>query len=247
MNRNLSERKYVVIAIFVIVAVIFIVRLLILQLFDDSYILSAENNVLRKITIYPNRGRIYDRNGELLVYDEAAYDLLVIPRQVKELDTAEFCHILNIPDSVFKIKMKKAKKYSRYKPSIFLEQISKQEFGYLEEKLYKFPGFYVQTRSLRKYNRPIAAHTLGYIGEVNNKEMKADSYYHQGDYIGKSGIEKFFEKELRGNYAQFGLPGAWLVLFERVDEIDRIVLPHKGRSHSVRDSRSVSVHSYGRL
>jgi penicillin-binding protein 2 len=198
MNRNLSERKYVVIAIFVIVAVIFIVRLLILQLFDDSYILSAENNVLRKITIYPNRGRIYDRNGELLVYDEAAYDLLVIPRQVKELDTAEFCHILNIPDSVFKIKMKKAKKYSRYKPSIFLEQISKQEFGYLEEKLYKFPGFYVQTRSLRKYNRPIAAHTLGYIGEVNNKEMKADSYYHQGDYIGKSGIEKFFEKELRG-------------------------------------------------
>jgi penicillin-binding protein 2 len=198
MNRNLSERKYVVIAIFVIVAVIFIVRLLILQLFDNSYILSAENNVLRKITIYPNRGRIYDRNGELLVYDEAAYDLLVIPRQVKELDTAEFCHILNIPDSVFKIKMKKAKKYSRYKPSIFLEQISKQEFGYLEEKLYKFPGFYVQTRSLRKYNRPIAAHTLGYIGEVNNKEMKADSYYHQGDYIGKSGIEKFFEKELRG-------------------------------------------------
>ncbi len=198
MNRNLSERKYVVIAIFVIVAVIFIVRLLILQLFDDSYILSAENNVLRKITIYPNRGRIYDRNGELLVYDEAAYDLLVIPRQVKELDTVEFCRILNIPDSVFKIKMKKAKKYSRYKPSIFLEQISKQEFGYLEEKLYKFPGFYVQTRSLRKYNRPIAAHTLGYIGEVNNKEMKADSYYHQGDYIGKSGIEKFFEKELRG-------------------------------------------------
>ncbi len=198
MNRNLSERKYVVIAIFVIVAVIFIVRLLILQLFDDSYILSAENNVLRKVTIYPNRGRIYDRNGELLVYDEAAYDLLVIPRQVKELDTVEFCHILNIPDSVFKMKMKKAKKYSRYKPSIFLEQISKQEFGYLEEKLYKFPGFYVQTRSLRKYNRPIAAHTLGYIGEVNKKEMKADSYYHQGDYIGKSGIEKFFEKELRG-------------------------------------------------
>jgi len=198
MNRNLSERKYVVIAIFVIVAVIFIVRLLILQLFDDSYILSAENNVLRKITIYPNRGRIYDRNGELLVYDEAAYDLLVIPRQVKDMDTAEFCRILNISDSVFLVKMKKAKKYSRYKPSIFLEQISKREFGFLEEKLYKFTGFYVQTRSLRKYIRPIAAHTLGYIGEVNEREMKADSYYHQGDYIGKSGIEKFFEKELRG-------------------------------------------------
>ena len=198
MNRNLSERKYIVIAIFVIVAVVFIVRLLILQVFDDSYILSAENNVLRKITIYPNRGRIYDRNGELLVYDEAAYDLLVIPRQVKNIDTAEFCSILNISDSVFKVKMEKARKYSRYKPSIFLEQISKHEFGYLEEKLYKFPGFYVQTRSLRKYTRPIAAHTLGYIGEVNGREMTSDSYYHQGDYIGKSGIEKFFEKKLRG-------------------------------------------------
>jgi penicillin-binding protein 2 len=198
MNRNLSDRKYIVIAIFIIVGIIYLIRLFYLQVFDESYILSAENNVLRPTTIYPNRGLIYDRNGKLLVYDEAAYDLMVIPRQVKDIDTAEFCRLLNITDSAYSAKMTKATKYSRYKASAFLTQISKEEFGYLEEKLYKFPGFYVQSRSLREYPYPIAAHTLGYIGEVSPREIKSDPYYRMGDYNGKSGIEKFYEHELRG-------------------------------------------------
>ncbi|RLC23871.1 MAG: penicillin-binding protein 2 [Deltaproteobacteria bacterium] len=198
MNRNLSDRKYFVIAIFAIVCIIYLIRLFYLQVFDESYILSAENNVLRPTIIYPNRGLIYDRQGELLVYDEAAYDLMVIPRQVKDMDIAEFCRLLNISDSTYGVIMKRATKYSRYKASTFLAQISKEDYGYLEEKLYKFPGFFVQSRSLRKYPYPIAAHMLGYIGEVNNKEIEKDSYYRSGDYTGKSGIEKFYEHELRG-------------------------------------------------
>ncbi len=198
MNRNLTERKYIVIAIFIIVGIVYLIRLLYLQVFDESYILSAENNVLRTITIYPNRGLIYDRNGKLLVYDEAAYDLMVIPRQVNVIDTAELCRLLNITDSAYRAKMEKAAEYSGYKASTFISQISKEEFGYLEEKLYKFPGFYVQSRSLRKYPYPIAAHTLGYIGEVSPAEIESDHYYRMGDYKGKSGIEKFYEKELRG-------------------------------------------------
>jgi penicillin-binding protein 2 len=198
MRRNLAGRKIVIISIFIIVGIIFTIRLFYLQVIDDSYILSAENNVTRHITIYPNRGLIYDRKGKLFVYDEAAYDLMVIPRQVKSLDTAEFCALLNITDTVFKEKMAKAKNYSYRKPSIFEKQITKDEYGYIEEKLFKYPGFFVQSRSLRKYPIPVAAHTLGYIGEVNNRNIERDNYYQSGDYIGQSGIERFYEKELRG-------------------------------------------------
>ena len=198
MNRNFSDRKYIILGFFIIVGVIYLVRLFYLQVLDDSYILSAESNVLRKNTIYPNRGLIYDRNNKLLVYDEAAYDLMVIPRQVKEMDTTDFCSLLCISDSAFDVKMARVKKYSWYKPSLFVAQITKEEFGYIEEKLYKYPGFFVQSRSLRKYPYPIASHTLGYIGEVNNREIDKDPFYRMGDYIGKSGLERFYEKELRG-------------------------------------------------
>jgi penicillin-binding protein 2 len=198
MKRNFSERKYVILLLFALIGLIYLVRLFYLQVFDTTYILSAESNVLRKNTIYPNRGLIYDRNDKLMVYDEAAYDLMVIPGQVTEMDTVEFCALLNITDSTFVAKLSKAKRYSRYKPTTFVAQITKEEYGYIEEKLYKFPGFFVQSRSLRKYPFPIAAHTLGYIGEVNNREIETDPYYRSGDYIGKSGLERFYEKELRG-------------------------------------------------
>lgn len=197
-NRNLTERKMVIIAIFAIVGFIFLARLFYIQVIDESYILSAESNALRKNTIYPNRGVIFDRNGMLLVYDEAAYDIMVVPRQVKSMDTLEFCRLLDISFEEFKSKLKKAISYSRYKPTIFISQISKEEFGYIEEKLYKFPGFFVQSRSLRTYPFPIAAHLMGYVAEVDNREIEADPYYKMGDYIGKSGIERFYEPVLRG-------------------------------------------------
>ncbi|MCD4736279.1 MAG: penicillin-binding protein 2 [Bacteroidales bacterium] len=187
-----------VIALFIITGFIFLARLFFIQVVDDSYFLSAESNVLRKVTVYPNRGIIYDRNNTLLCYDEAAYDIMVVPGQVKDIDTADFCGLLGISDSLFDARIRKAKKYSNYKPSLFLAQITKDEFGYIQEQLFKYPGFYAQPRSLRTYPLSIAAHTLGYVGEVNENDLKSDSYYRLGDYIGKSGIEKEYEKDLRG-------------------------------------------------
>ena len=195
---NYSQRKFVIGSIFILVALILLIKLFIIQIVDDSYKHSSDNNTLRYITQYPSRGKIYDRNGKLLVYNDAVYDLMIIPSQVKNIDTAAFCKLLNINTEIYNTNFKKAKKYSRITPSIFISQITKEEYGRIAEALYHYPGFYFQTRSIRQYPSPIAAHTLGSIGEVTKPEMERDSYYKLGDYIGKSGIEKYYEKELRG-------------------------------------------------
>lgn len=197
-NKSLASRKQTVIAIFLATGIIFLGRLFYLQIIDDSYELSANNNVLRYVTQYPARGLIYDRNGKLLVYNEAVYDLMVLPRQVKDIDTLEFCRLLEITPEGFVQRMKKARDYSRFKPSLFEKQISKETYGYLEEKMYRFPGFFVQPRTLRKYPEPMGAHLLGYVGEVNQSIIDKDPYYKSGDYIGISGIEKSYEEDLRG-------------------------------------------------
>ncbi len=198
ISTDYQNRKYVIIAVFLFVGILFAIRLFMLQVLNNEYKLSAENNVLRYITEYPARGLVYDRNGLLLVYNEAAYDLMVVPRQVQAFDTTELCALLHLSPESFRDQLEKAKKYSYRKPSVFLEQISREDFGFLEEKLYKYPGFYVQSRTLRKYPQPLAAHLLGYIGEVNNNDLNKDDYYDQGDYIGKSGLERSYEKQLRG-------------------------------------------------
>lgn len=198
MNKSYSNRKYIIISIFIIVGVIFLVRLFLLQVLDNEYKLSAQNNVLRYVTQYPARGLIYDRNGKLLVYNEVAYDLLVIPKQVKNIDTTELCKLLKINKDQFITRLEKARKHSYYKPSVFLKQISREDYGYLQEKLYKYSGFYVQARTLRKYPIPFAAHILGYVGEVDKKDLENEKYYRQGDYIGKNGMEKYYENKLRG-------------------------------------------------
>jgi penicillin-binding protein 2 len=197
-NRDYSSRKYVIIFIFIAVAVIFSIKLYFLQVVDNKYHVTAKGMVLRTLTEYPVRGRIYDRKGKLLVYNDAVYDLMVIPRQVKNIDTAEFCRLLNIDKTFFEKRMKKAKRYSYYKPTTFVKQLSKEEYAKIESKLYKFKGFFVQRRALRKYSMPIASQMLGSVGEVNSRDLEKDKYYKQGDYIGKSGIEKFYEKILRG-------------------------------------------------
>ena len=200
MSRDLyQERSNVIRIILITVAIVFIVRLAILQIFDKSYREKADQQALRTITQYPARGLIYDRNGELLVYNEAVYDLMVIPRMTKKLDTAMFCRVLGITRDEFNSRMKKASRYSTYSPSIFMKQVSKEEYASWQSHLYKFHGFYVQQRTLRVYDKPIAAHVLGYVGEVDDNDIKTDStYYHQGDYIGKSGLEKSYEEVLRG-------------------------------------------------
>ena len=198
ISKDYQNRKFVIIAIFLLVGILYAIRLFMLQVLNNDYKLSAENNVLRYVTEYPARGLIYDRNGVLMVYNEAAYDLMVIPRQLTAFDTTEFCSLLHLEHDDFSRRLTKARKYSFRKPSVFLEQISREDFGFIDEKLYKYPGFYVQARTLRKYPDPIAAHLLGYIGEVNKRDLKRDDYYTQGDYVGKSGLERSYESRLRG-------------------------------------------------
>lgn len=199
MRNPYSNRKYIVITLIVIIGLVFIARLFYLQIVDQSYKLSASNNVLRYLTQYPARGLIYDRNGELLVYNEAAYDLMVIPRQARNIDTLELCRLLNIDKSAFERNMRRARSHSLFRPSVFEAQISREAFAYLEERLFRYPGFFVQTRTLRKYSQPIAAHTLGYIGEVSSRVIENKPYYRMGDYIGISGIERTYEEILRGS------------------------------------------------
>ncbi len=198
MERALAYRRLIIIGIFLTVGLIFVFRLFYVQILVDKYILSANNNVLRYITQYPARGLIYDRNGKLLVYNEAAYDLMVIPRQARNVDTMELCRLIGIDKDEFIRRMEKARNYSPYRQSIFESQITRENYGFLEEKLFRFPGFFVQSRTLRKYTYSIAAHTFGYIGEAGPDVIESDPYYKSGDYIGINGIEKSYEDILRG-------------------------------------------------
>ena len=210
-NNNLSTRKLLIMGVFIAIGVVFIVKLFALQVVDQEYKEQADNNALRFVTQYPARGKVYDRNGELLVFNEAVYDLMVTPKQIADavrkdtlhpFDTLMFCHLLDIDKASFIERMDKAKKESYFKSSPFMTQVSKESYAHIAEVLYRFPGFYFQTRTVRHYPKSIAAHTLGDIGEISKAELDKDTegekYYRRGDYIGKSGIEKSYEKELRG-------------------------------------------------
>jgi penicillin-binding protein 2 len=200
MNNQLSERKYVIIGIVVLLGIIYTFRLFYLQIIDESLKLDARNQAFRDNIQYPPRGYIFDRNGKLLVFNDAAYDLMVLPKQVVDIDTANLCAILGIDRISFLRRMKKAveKPNSPRKPSVFEKQISSKTYAAFQEKQYRFKGFYVQSRTLRKYPMPIAAHLLGYVGEVDKSVTDVNPYYKDGDYIGISGIEKSYEEELRG-------------------------------------------------
>ena len=193
-----SRRKYYVTAIFLAVGLIFIIKLFGLQVLDSQYKISATNNVLREIIQYPARGLVYDRNGTLMVFNKPAYDLLVTPREVEKFDTFAFCKLLEISKEDLISGIQKARDYSTYKPSILIKQIPPESFAYLQEQLYKFKGFHTQSRTLREYANPSAAHVLGYVGEVDDSDIQKDDYYKSGDYIGVIGIEKTYEKQLRG-------------------------------------------------
>ena len=198
MSDKYSDRSRVVKLVFIVVGVLFVGRLAMLQLFDPTYRRLADQQALRNVTQYPARGFIYDRKGRLLVHNEAVYDLMVIPRMVKDLDTAYFCRCLGITTDDFVQRMQKARKYSPYSASIFMKQISKEEYAKFENKMFRFKGFYISQRTLRIYDRPIAAQVLGYVGEVDQGDLDRDPYYKRGDYIGKSGLEKSYEEVLRG-------------------------------------------------
>jgi penicillin-binding protein 2 len=193
-----SKRKYLIIGLFSLVSLIIVIRLFYIQVIDSSYKISAASNVLRREINYPARGVIFDRNGKLLVYNQAAYDVLITPRELKSFDTLSFCHLVGVDKSELINEINKAKSYSRFKPFPIIKQLSSQMYAVLQEQLFKYPGFFIQARTLRQYPSKIAAHVLGYVGEVDQKIIDGNPYYENGDYIGRSGIERAYEDQLRG-------------------------------------------------
>jgi penicillin-binding protein 2 len=198
MKDTFINRKYVITALLVLACLGLLIRLFIIQVVKNTYRLSADNNVLRYVTQYPARGLVYDRNGELIVYNQAAYDIMVVPSQTTKIDTSGFCDLLGISPDLFRREMRNAIIYSRRAPSVFLKQISNETYARFQEKMFMYPGFYVQPRTLRKYSKPVGAHVLGYVSEVDDGVIRKNPYYKPGDYIGKSGIEEAYEKDLRG-------------------------------------------------
>ena len=201
---NLEKRKFVIAGALLVVMLIYVIRLFSLQVGDNDYKKFADNNAFLRKMLYPSRGFIYDRNGQLMVYNQPAYDVMMTPREVLPFDTLDFCETLGITREQYDKRiadMKDRRKnpgYSSYTPQIFMTQLSARDYGRLQEKLYRFPGFYIQNRVLRQYNMPIAANVVGNIREVSLADMERDDYYQRGDYTGDLGVEKSYEKVLRG-------------------------------------------------
>lgn len=211
-------RKLLLFSVVILVGLSFIGRLFYLQVYNTSEYNIYEDNAIRKVYDYPKRGYVYDRNGTLLVANQPSYDLMLIPREVKPLDTAEFCQILNITKEDFTRIYKKAYTYSPRLPSVFIPQLSKEDYATLQEKLRKYEGFYIQKRSLRSYQTTIGANVLGDIGEVNDAIIKRNPYYNMGDLIGKQGIELSYEDILKGKKG---------IKFIQKDRFNRDIGPYK--------------------
>ena len=191
-------RKYLLLILVIATGIIFIGRLFFLQVMDIDENTLENDNAIRKIYQYPKRGYIYDRHGTLLVANQPTYDVMVIPREVETLDTIMFCDLLKIDMAKFLKSLNRAKRYSPRLPSLFLSQLSKEDHAFLSEKIRKFKGFYIRKRAVRDYQTEIGANVLGYIAEVNPDNLSKDDYYKFGDLIGKLGVEKSYETELRG-------------------------------------------------
>lgn len=202
---NLENRRFVIGGVALAIVLVYIIRLFTIQLLSDDFKKNADSNAFLKKIDYPSRGAIYDRNGKLMVYNQPSYDIMVVMNEAKgHIDTLELCNALGISKEYFVKRMDDIKDrsknpgYSRFTEQLFMTQLSDREFSVFREKMFRFPGFYVQKRSIRQYTYPYAAHVLGDIGEVSVSDIEEDNYYQPGDYIGKLGVEKYYEKELRG-------------------------------------------------
>ncbi|MEY2924860.1 MAG: penicillin-binding protein 2 [Bacteroidota bacterium] len=197
-NRN---RTYYIYAAVVLIGLIYIFRLLQLQVLDDKYSQIAEKISLRKQTIYPQRGLIFDRNKSLIVFNEPVYDLMLsVPIKIKDIDTSAFCRLLNIDRKEFDKRLETAKARAYQGKSVFKKNIPNQLYAQIQERLYEFKGFFFEIRQDRNYKYNSSAHVLGYLGEVNKSDLEnpPEDYYEQGDFIGKKGVESFYESNLRG-------------------------------------------------
>ncbi|RKR15287.1 penicillin-binding protein 2 [Maribacter vaceletii] len=205
----------------ILIGITFLGRLSYLQIFSFSPDQIAEDPAIKTIYDYPERGYIYDRNGKLLVGNDPAYDVMVIPREVKPLDTLEFCSLLNLEKEKFIKQLRKARIYSPRLPSVLVHQLSKEDYGRLQEKMRKYKGFYIQKRSLRYYDTNSGANVLGYISEVNERDLAKNKYYVQGELTGRTGVEKQYEEILRGRKG---------VQYIQKDRFNRDIGPYKSGS-----------------
>lgn len=212
-------RRILLYIIIITTGLVFTARLFYLQIMDDSFAGLSENNAIKVVYDYPQRGFIFDRKGELLVSNQPSYDVMVIPRNLKPFDTTEFCSILGLTEMQLAERLDKAKIYSPRLPSVVIPQLTKSEYAYLQEKMRKYEGFYIQKRSLRDYYTTHGSNVLGYIAEVNQRIINDDPYYISGDLIGKQGVEGYYEELLRG------VKG---VKYIQKDRFNRDIGPYKG-------------------
>ena len=196
--RNIDNRKYVIALIFVLIPIVFIIRLFYMQVVDDKWKERAAHISENKILTYPARGIVYDRHGEKIIGNEVYYDIRVVPRQAKDIDSLSLVQLLGISMETYTEKMNDARDYSMRKPSDLVRQIPPNEFAHIAPELYKYPGFFEVARTQRVYPKHSGAHILGYMNEVSPADIEKDRYYQPGDYIGRNGIEKMYERQLRG-------------------------------------------------
>ena len=217
-------RKLLLAGLTLIIGILFISRLFQLQVINTSYQRLSDNNAILEISDYPERGFIYDRNGKLLVSNQPAYDVMIIPENVIPFDTLSFCELTGISKEKLIKSLKKARQFSKRLPSVIVNQISKETYATLQEQMWKYEGFFIQKKSLRDYRINFGANVLGYISEVNNNDLKYDSYYQQGELIGRQGIEKSYENELRGEKGK---------RFLQKDRFNRIIGEYKNKTFDV--------------
>ena len=200
----LENRKYMIGGIILAIVAIYIFRLAQLQLISDEYKTKADSNAYYRSVIFPSRGNIYDRHGKLLVYNQQAYDIMVTMREIHNLDTLELCKTLGMTKDAFVKRMEDIKNrdinpgYSSYSKQLFMGQLTEQDYSVIQEKLIRYPGFSIRKRTVRKYTYPYLAHVLGDVGQVSPEDIENDDYYAAGDFIGKQGVERSYEKELPG-------------------------------------------------
>lgn len=231
MQDHYQDRRFIIQGLFIAGAVLLLLKAIQIQLIDISYGQKASDNVVQKMNVYASRGLVYDRNGKLLVNNNAIYDLKVTYNQVKDIDTSKLCELLKISRATFLKNLNKDwrdKRYAPWKPFVFLKKISPKTYARFQESMYEFPGFFVELRNIRGYSYSTGAHVLGYIGEVNQRQIDNSNYYKRGDYIGISGIELAYEKQLRGQRG---------IRYVLKDNLGRVEGGYQGGKH---DSMAIS-------
>jgi len=223
-------KKYLLIWLTISVSLIFIMRLASLQLSDDSYFNS--DFAIQELSVYPERGLIYDRNGNLLVANQPSYELIIVPENTTEFDTISFAKLIDMNPDELKKEINSSIKYSTKLPSVIKSQISKERNAFLQEKIWLFEGFYLRKNSVRDYIKPFASNVIGYTGEVDKNDIINNSYYEKGEMIGKQGIEKYYEDELKGIKGK---------KYFQKDRFNRVIGPFNNSLSDVKPSKAKNI------